>query len=149
VQGNICQFDRILCDVPCSGDGTLRKAPDIWRRWNAANGNGLHPLQLKIALHACRLLKVRLLLATVRASCICYIYIYVAMLAPATRCTAPPDYLGCASWRQPLQVVHEAVNTILLCEGPSYMKFVSSCASALLSPRRASKWHCAWHSPTG
>lgn len=26
-------FDRILCDVPCSGDGTLRKAPDIWRKW--------------------------------------------------------------------------------------------------------------------
>lgn len=26
-------FDRVLCDVPCSGDGTLRKAPDVWRRW--------------------------------------------------------------------------------------------------------------------
>lgn len=52
-------FDRILCDVPCSGDGTLRKAPDIWRRWTASNGNALHPLQLKITLQACRLLKVR------------------------------------------------------------------------------------------
>ena len=51
-------FDRILCDVPCSGDGTLRKAPDIWRRWNVGNGNSLHPLQLKITLQACRLLKV-------------------------------------------------------------------------------------------
>lgn len=28
------QFDRILCDVPCSGDGTLRKSPDIWAKWN-------------------------------------------------------------------------------------------------------------------
>jgi len=26
-------FDRVLCDVPCSGDGTLRKAPDMWRKW--------------------------------------------------------------------------------------------------------------------
>ena len=35
------RFDRILCDVPCSGDGTMRKAPDIWRRWNMANGIGM------------------------------------------------------------------------------------------------------------
>lgn len=28
-------FDRVLCDVPCSGDGTLRKAPDLWRKWLA------------------------------------------------------------------------------------------------------------------
>ncbi len=24
------KFDRVLCDVPCSGDGTLRKNADIW-----------------------------------------------------------------------------------------------------------------------
>lgn len=51
-------FDRILADVPCSGDGTMRKAPDIWRRWSVNNGNGLHNLQLRIALQAARLLKV-------------------------------------------------------------------------------------------
>ena len=51
-------WDRILCDVPCSGDGTVRKCPDIWGRWNQNNGNGLHLLQLKIALRAAELLKV-------------------------------------------------------------------------------------------
>lgn len=35
-------FDRILCDVPCSGDGTMRKNPDIWRRWSGGDGLGLH-----------------------------------------------------------------------------------------------------------
>ncbi|KAL4422857.1 hypothetical protein ABPG75_009054 [Micractinium tetrahymenae] len=54
----IVLFDRILCDVPCSGDGTMRKAPDIWRRWNVSSGNGLHSLQLRIALRACELLRV-------------------------------------------------------------------------------------------
>ena len=44
--------------MPCSGDGTLRKAPDIWRRWTASNGNGLHLLQLRIALHAAHMLKI-------------------------------------------------------------------------------------------
>ena len=24
------KFDRILCDVPCSGDGTVRKNADLW-----------------------------------------------------------------------------------------------------------------------
>ena len=42
------RFDRILCDVPCSGDGTMRKSPDIWRRWTATNGLGLHPLQVSL-----------------------------------------------------------------------------------------------------
>ncbi len=48
------RFDRILADVPCSGDGTMRKAPDIWRRWNVNGGNGLHLMQLRIALQGCR-----------------------------------------------------------------------------------------------
>eukprot|EP00798_Chlamydomonas_sp_ICE-L_P013849 gene13849-19772_t len=52
------RFDRILCDVPCSGDGTMRKAPDIWRRWSVGAGNGLHLMQLRIALQGARQLKV-------------------------------------------------------------------------------------------
>ena len=35
-------FDRILCDVPCSGDGTIRKNVGIWKKWNPMDGNGLH-----------------------------------------------------------------------------------------------------------
>lgn len=58
--GEVLLFDRVLCDVPCSGDGTMRKAPDIWRRWSVNNGNGLHNMQLRIALQAVRLLKVGL-----------------------------------------------------------------------------------------
>jgi 16S rRNA C967 or C1407 C5-methylase (RsmB/RsmF family) len=28
---NNFKFDRILCDVPCSGDGTLRKNLTLWK----------------------------------------------------------------------------------------------------------------------
>ena len=41
-QGTTLEFDRILCDVPCSGDGTLRKNEIIWKQWNIAGANGLH-----------------------------------------------------------------------------------------------------------
>ncbi|KAE9610312.1 putative tRNA (cytosine(34)-C(5))-methyltransferase [Lupinus albus] len=51
-------FDRVLCDVPCSGDGTLRKAPDLWRKWNSGMGQGLHSLQVLIAMRGLSLLKV-------------------------------------------------------------------------------------------
>ena len=51
-------FDRVLCDVPCSGDGTFRKHPAKWTHWEAHQGRGLHALQLQIALRAFRLLEV-------------------------------------------------------------------------------------------
>ncbi|GFT67052.1 hypothetical protein NPIL_67921 [Nephila pilipes] len=50
------KFDRILCDVPCSGDGTLRKTVEIWTKWNAANGNNMHGLQLRILRRGLELL---------------------------------------------------------------------------------------------
>lgn len=41
-EGRPLLFDRILCDVPCSGDGTMRKNLAIWKYWNPMDGNGLH-----------------------------------------------------------------------------------------------------------
>ena len=56
--GGPLKFDRILADVPCTGDGTLRKAPDMWRKWNCGMGGGMHPLQLSIAKRGAQLLRV-------------------------------------------------------------------------------------------
>jgi len=42
-------FDRVLADVPCSSDGTLRKSKDLWTTWNPKDGLSLHQLQLQIA----------------------------------------------------------------------------------------------------
>ncbi|KAJ7125879.1 S-adenosyl-L-methionine-dependent methyltransferase [Mycena filopes] len=52
-------FDRILCDVPCSGDGTMRKNLGIWKSWGPNDGNGLHGLQLRILQRAMKMLAPR------------------------------------------------------------------------------------------
>lgn len=52
------KYDRILCDVPCSGDGTLRKNPDIWEKWNLQHACNLHGLQYRILKRGAELLKV-------------------------------------------------------------------------------------------
>ncbi|KAG6950116.1 hypothetical protein JG688_00014310 [Phytophthora aleatoria] len=51
-------FDRVLCDVPCSGDGTLRKNQALWKDWHIGQGLTLHPIQLALALRGAALLKV-------------------------------------------------------------------------------------------
>jgi tRNA (cytosine34-C5)-methyltransferase len=85
-EGRYCQgqFDRIVCDVPCCGDGTLRKSPglghlpspragrlrharwascvwdgttDVWRRWHPGFAVGLHTLQVQIAMRGLALLR--------------------------------------------------------------------------------------------
>jgi len=52
------KFDRILADVPCSGDGTCRKNPGIWRDWSPQNGLGLYITQVRILTRALQMLKV-------------------------------------------------------------------------------------------
>ncbi|CAG8811083.1 39927_t:CDS:10, partial [Gigaspora margarita] len=51
------QFDRILADVPCSGDGTLRKNFLIWKNWGIGSAIGLHYTQVKILLRGAQLAK--------------------------------------------------------------------------------------------
>ncbi|KAF3927808.1 hypothetical protein ABW20_dc0101585 [Dactylellina cionopaga] len=57
-QQQYLKFDRVLCDVPCSGDGTVRKNPLIWKDWSVANGNGLWSTQARILVRGLQLLKV-------------------------------------------------------------------------------------------
>jgi tRNA (cytosine34-C5)-methyltransferase len=51
-------FDGCIADVPCTGDGTIRKFPSLWRLWRADRAVLLHPLQLQLAMSAASLLKV-------------------------------------------------------------------------------------------
>ena len=52
------KFDRILADVPCSGDGTCRKNLNIWKDWHPGNALGLFGTQVKILFRALQMLKV-------------------------------------------------------------------------------------------
>ncbi|KAJ2015838.1 tRNA (cytosine-5-)-methyltransferase ncl1, partial [Coemansia sp. S610] len=54
---DIVQFDRILCDVPCSGDGTTRKNVRVWEKWRPDDAHALNPIQSKILQRAAYLLK--------------------------------------------------------------------------------------------
>eukprot|EP01007_Sphenomonas_quadrangularis_P001274 NODE_219_length_1794_cov_69.110602_g168_i0.p1 GENE.NODE_219_length_1794_cov_69.110602_g168_i0~~NODE_219_length_1794_cov_69.110602_g168_i0.p1 ORF type:complete len:531 (+),score=159.32 NODE_219_length_1794_cov_69.110602_g168_i0:33-1625(+) len=47
-----CRFDRVLADVVCSSDGTLRKTPDLWRSWHSGMGHSIHRIQLSLLRRA-------------------------------------------------------------------------------------------------
>jgi 16S rRNA C967 or C1407 C5-methylase (RsmB/RsmF family) len=51
-------FDVILADVPCSGDGTIRKDPHVLPLWTPDTGTALHKLQTRILKRALELCQV-------------------------------------------------------------------------------------------
>mmetsp|Transcript_34572 Transcript_34572/g.83630 ORF Transcript_34572/g.83630 Transcript_34572/m.83630 type:complete len:550 (-) Transcript_34572:90-1739(-) len=51
-------FGAIVCDVPCGGDGTIRKDRHILPMWSPNISNAIHGLQLKILKRALKLVKV-------------------------------------------------------------------------------------------
>jgi 16S rRNA C967 or C1407 C5-methylase (RsmB/RsmF family) len=60
----LIRFNVILCDVPCSGDGTCRKDKHILPMFTPNIGNVLHVTQVKILYRALQLLHVN--------GCVCY-----------------------------------------------------------------------------
>ena len=59
IHNETVKYDRIVCDVPCSGDGTIRKNPNIFgKKWSPIKGNQRHNLQYNIAERGMELLKV-------------------------------------------------------------------------------------------
>lgn len=34
----ICEFDKVLADVPCSSDGAFRKMPELYNVWSPLLG---------------------------------------------------------------------------------------------------------------
>jgi 16S rRNA C967 or C1407 C5-methylase (RsmB/RsmF family) len=50
-------FDRILVDVPCSSDGTMRKELKRLQRWKVSSALNHHGLQLRLLCRGLELLK--------------------------------------------------------------------------------------------
>ena len=51
-------FDAVICDVPCGGDGTIRKDIHILPMWTPNISNSMHDLQLRILRRALELVTV-------------------------------------------------------------------------------------------
>lgn len=50
-------FDRVICDVPCTGDGAIRKYPTKWSTWSEKDALAIHPVQVDILFRALLLCK--------------------------------------------------------------------------------------------
>ncbi|KAL8987161.1 MAG: hypothetical protein Q9177_003608, partial [Variospora cf. flavescens] len=57
-QHKYLKFDRVLADVPCTGDGTSRKNVNVWRDWIPGNALGLHSTQVRILVRALQMTKL-------------------------------------------------------------------------------------------
>jgi len=51
------KYDKVLADVPCSGDGTSRKNKNVWNEWSIPQAMSLHKLQRKILRRGLELLR--------------------------------------------------------------------------------------------
>jgi len=51
------EFDRVLCDVPCSGTGTIRKSVKTIRMWNPKTIPGIAREQLRLLSNGYNLIK--------------------------------------------------------------------------------------------
>ena len=49
--------DFVLCDVPCSGDGTLRKTKNLQKKWKITDSLNNFDIQLKLLTNAARICK--------------------------------------------------------------------------------------------
>ncbi|KAL8688239.1 MAG: hypothetical protein Q9218_005803 [Villophora microphyllina] len=56
-QSKYLKFDRVLADVPCTGDGTSRKNVNVWKDWVPGNALGLYPTQVRILVRALQMTK--------------------------------------------------------------------------------------------
>jgi 16S rRNA C967 or C1407 C5-methylase (RsmB/RsmF family) len=96
------RFDRVICDVPCSGDGVMRKAMGATERWDEKAAWRLHPEQLSIALRGAQLLKVggRMTYSTCSLNPIENEAVVAALLeryGPGLRVVDPGIAIDCAS----------------------------------------------------
>ncbi|XP_053696756.1 tRNA (cytosine(34)-C(5))-methyltransferase-like [Sabethes cyaneus] len=52
------RYDRILCNVPCSGDGNMRQSENVYRKWNLGKAHTLFGEQSRVVKRCAELLKV-------------------------------------------------------------------------------------------
>ena len=92
-------FDHILCDVPCSGTGVIRRHPDIKFLRNASDIDGLNDSQLAILHHLWQWLKPGGTLLYTTCSTL-----------KAENHDIIASFLGCTSDAnlQPLELTHQA-----------------------------------------